>query len=356
MTSDDPQTGSTLRRRDPDVVRARLEGWLAKAAGLGEPVEVTALTLPSGAGFSNETYLFDTRGSDGEGSFVLQAAPIGEALFQSYDLRKVFELQRALAGHGLPVAPMRWYEAGSEVLGAPFYVMDRVAGEVPADRPTYHAEGFVTTMPPAQREEMWWAGLSAMARLHAIDPASVGVELGPLEDPIAYRLDHWTQFVRWASPDPLPHFDDIMAWLRANRPHPKAAPSIIWGDAKLSNVIFDGTQVRALLDWELCGVGPAEDDLSHWMWLDHFAARSAGIPRLEGLPGRDATLAFYARALGREIESFDWWWVYAIMRLQAVVHRIMQRMRALGNMPANTDIGAANSVTGIIRELLDELG
>jgi aminoglycoside phosphotransferase (APT) family kinase protein len=350
---------TTLRRRDPESIERALRGWLADRLGPESQPRISRLELPSGAGFSNETYLFDARyrqdGKERTDGFVLQAAPIGEALFQTYDLRKVFDLQRALAARGLPVAPMRWYEGSPELLGAPFYVMNRVDGQVPADRPSYHSTGFLQDLDPATRERMWWSGLSALARLHALDPAAVGVDLGSLEDSVGDRLDHWTQFVAWSSPDPLPHFDEIMSWLRANRPYPTARPSIIWGDAKLSNILFKDGEAQALLDWELCTVGPAEDDLSHFLWLDHFSALGAGVDRLAGLPDRAETEAWYAKALGRELESPEWWWVYAIMRLQVVVHRIMHQLRALGGLPADTDIGAANSVTKIVRQVLDEL-
>jgi aminoglycoside phosphotransferase (APT) family kinase protein len=350
---------TTLHRREPEVIEHALQGWLSDRLGPDSRPRISRLELPSGAGFSNETYLFDATyrqdGKERTEGFVLQAAPIGEALFQTYDLRKVFDLQRALAARGLPVAPMRWYEDSPDLLGAPFYVMNRVPGEVPADSPSYHGAGFLHDLDPATRERMWWSGLASLARLHALDPAEVGVDLGSLDDPVGDRLDHWTQFVAWASPDPLPYFDEIMGWLRANRPYPTARPSIIWGDAKLSNILFQDGEAQALLDWELCTVGPAEDDLSHFLWLDHFSALGAGGDRLAGLPGRAETQAWYAEALGRELESPDWWWVYAIMRLQVVVHRIMHQLRALGSLPADTDIGAANSVTKIVRQLLDEL-
>jgi aminoglycoside phosphotransferase (APT) family kinase protein len=354
-------SGATSRRRDPDVITGVLTAWLEARLGPGSRPVIANLSLPSGAGFSNETYLFDVHydephdGGRRHDRLVMQVAPDGDALFQSYDLRKVFELQKVLASFDVPVAPMRWYEPTPGLLGAPFYVMQRVEGQVPADRPSYHREGFLHDLDAATRERMWWSGLSAMARVHAIDPSTIGLDLGALEDPVGDRLDHWTQFVAWSSPDPLPLFDEIMAWLRANRPYPRARPSIVWGDAKLSNIIFDGGEAQAVLDWELCTVGPAEDDLSHWLWLDHHSANSAGVDRLPGLPDRARTEAWYAEALGRELESPQWWWVYAIMRLQVVVHRIMHQLRALGQLPPDTDIGARNSVNPIIGALLDEL-
>ncbi|HEX4019287.1 MAG TPA: phosphotransferase family protein [Frankiaceae bacterium] len=352
---------ATLKRRDPADIERALAAWLADRLDAAGAPAITRLELPSGAGYSNETYLFDAEYAPAAGqplrteSFVLQAAPVGEALFQTYDLRKVFELQTALGTRGVPVAPMRWYEPSAGLLGAPFYVMDRVGGSVPADRPSYHAEGFLTELEPDTRERMWWSGLSAMAQVHALDPRTVGVDLGSLDDPVGARLEHWTQFVAWASPDRLPYFDEAMQWLRRNRPYPQAPPSIVWGDAKLSNILFEDGQARALLDWELCTVGPAEDDLAHWLWLDHHSAVGARVARLPGLPDRQQTEAWYAGKLGRELEAPEWWWVYAIVRLQAVVHRIMHQLRALGGLPPETDIGQANSVNHIVRDLLQEL-
>ncbi len=126
---------TTLRRRDPESIERALRGWLADRLGPESQPRISRLELPTGAGFSNETYLFDASyrqdGTERTDGFVLQAAPIGEALFQTYDLRKVFDLQRALAARGLPVAPMRWYEGSPELLGAPFYVMNRVDGSSP---------------------------------------------------------------------------------------------------------------------------------------------------------------------------------------------------------------------------------
>src|ERR1700712_348586 len=91
---------ATLKRRDPADVERALTAWLADRLGTGSAPTITRLDLPSGAGYSNETYLFDVDYAPQAGapvrseSFVLQAAPVGEALFQTYDLRKVFDLQR----------------------------------------------------------------------------------------------------------------------------------------------------------------------------------------------------------------------------------------------------------------------
>ena len=355
--------GDTLARRDPEAVRAALEPWLGRALQADGPARVASIALPSGAGFSNETFLVDVEyaieGRACARAFAVQAEPIGSALFERYDLAKVFELQRALARHDVPVAPMRWYEPDPEALGAPFYVMDRVAGRVPSDNPSYHAEGFVADAKPGERESMWWSAIDAMAAIHRVEldalPSTLSHALGPLDDPVGERLAWWERFVAWASPDPLPHFAEAMQWLHAHRPHPRAAPSIVWGDAKLANLIYEGSEVRAVLDWELCSAGPAEEDLAHLLWMDEFASGGQGIARLEGLPERAETLARYAEALGRPLEAIDWWSTFVVVRLQAIIHRIMHQVRAHGGLPPETELAAVNPVSRFVEAWLAQV-
>lgn len=76
----------------------------------------------------------------------------------------------------IPVPPIRWYEADSSLLGAPFFVMDRIAGQVPTDMPPYHTGGWVTEIEPAEREAIWWNALEIVARLHRLDAAALDVD------------------------------------------------------------------------------------------------------------------------------------------------------------------------------------
>ena len=102
---------TTLERRDADQVIAGLERWLPRRDPRAGAARVVDFVVPSGAGFSNETYVFEVEWSRaGRERLVVQAAPVGEALFQHYDLEKMFRLQRALGERGVPAAPMRWYE------------------------------------------------------------------------------------------------------------------------------------------------------------------------------------------------------------------------------------------------------
>ena len=351
---------TTLARRDAEAVRLGLERWLPRGLGGAGGAVVSNLIAPSGAGFSNETYVFDVVWEGGaEERLVVQAAPMGDALFQRYDLRKMFDLQLALGQRGVPTAPMRGYEDDGFVLGSPFYVMDYVAGRVPADNPPYVVEGFVVQATPEQRAAMWWSTVEAMATLHRVDPDDLSPQLreslGAGRDPVEEKLAFWDQFVRWASHDELPLHDEALGWLRAHRPEGRLPLSVLWGDPKLANVVYQDWTARAVLDWELCGVGYAEEDVAAFLWMAHYAAAGAGAAPLDGIPGPSETIERYGALLGRPLEQMDWWWVFSVFRLSAICHRIMHQVRALGGLPVETNVGAINPITGLLRQELDRV-
>src|SRR5207302_4795251 len=117
----------------------------------------------------------------------------------------------------VPVPAVRWYEPDPAALGAPFIVMDHVAGQVPGDQPTYHQEGWVVEAPPAARERMWWSSLDVLARVHRLDVDALG--LGFVSRPeygrtgIDQQLGYYERFLAWTGAD-LPAARAALAWLR----------------------------------------------------------------------------------------------------------------------------------------------
>ena len=75
--------------------------------------------------------------------------------------------------------------------------------------------------------------------------------------------------------------------------------------------MFDGFDVVALFDWELCGVGPAEEDLMNLLAVDAVLAELFGVPRIDGFASRDETVAIYEQLLGRDLVATNWWHVFA---------------------------------------------
>jgi aminoglycoside phosphotransferase (APT) family kinase protein len=358
------EDGYTLRRRSPATVVAGLEKWLPGKLGV-RAVAVRNLATPGGSGFSNETYLFSAQWDGGRADLVLQAAPIGSALFRTYDLEAMFRVQERVGEiSSVPVPRMRGYESDPAVLGSPFYVMDRVPGRIPTDHPPYHKEGWLTEVSPEWRRRAWESGVDAMARLHALDVESDGFGfladapwgMRVCADAVAERLRAWREFLTWAAEEPLPIVLEALDELERTRPRVPQRLAVHWGDAKLSNCVLDERGVAALLDWELCGLSDPEEDLAHWLMLDWFLESTSGSARLEGLPGRVETVARYEERTGRPTHAVEWWFRFSLVRLSIITHRVMAQVRRNGMIPADVDLASVNPVAFLVRPLFEREG
>lgn len=355
----------TTERRDAEEVRRILESWLS-ARLPGSVLEHLRVTAPSGHGFSNDTFLVDAVVDGTAMPLALQAAPTGPALFPEYRIDRMAAIQCDLRDHSdVPIANVRWYEDDASVLGAPFYVMDKVEGRVPDESPKpYHAAGWVLEATPDERRRLWMSVLDAMGRLHRLDVAThfdylTTTRWGmPLDaDPASERVRQWRDFTVWAcEADELPAslMDAWDALAKALPPRPERL-SIAWGDAKLGNVMFDGFDVVALFDWELCAVGPAEEDLMNQLAVDQVLANVCRVPRLDGFPSPAETIAVYEEILGRDLVGTAWWYAFALAKMAAEVHRIMRQWRKLGAVPAAVDLEAVNTAIPVLLMALEAL-
>jgi aminoglycoside phosphotransferase (APT) family kinase protein len=347
--------------RDPASVKAALERWLPEELGM-EGAEVVGLEKPSGSGFSNETFTFDVRyraaGQERKRGFALQAAPLGEGLFPEYDMLRMFHLQKLVGDQSeVPVAPMVACHIESELLGAPFYLMDRVAGHVPLDNPSYHAEGWLHDASPEEQAAAWWSAIDALVKLHSIDPEAS--DLGFLENGwqgpgVAAKLESWERFMRRVVGErSAPLLEEGLAKLKRRLPE-EGPVGITWGDAKPGNIIFQGTRAAALLDWELASLGPPEEDLVHWIFMDRFLSEGLHVERLPHLPGREETFARYQEESGRELRNLEWWELYSAWRLAVVIYRIMCLYKGLGLLPEEADPYEVNVATGLLGTILEQ--
>lgn len=123
------------KRRDVEELDRALHPWLAQRFP-GRQLEDLDVAAPSGHGFSNDTIMVEATVDATNVPLVVQAAPRGPGLFPEYPIDRMAAIQRDLRDHSdVPVANVRWFEADTSVLGAPFYVMDRIDGLVPDESP-----------------------------------------------------------------------------------------------------------------------------------------------------------------------------------------------------------------------------
>ena len=355
----------TTKRRDPEEVRRALWQWLPDRLG-GSVLDGLQVAAPKGHGYSNDTLIVDAVVDGAPMPLVVQAAPTGPGLFPDYPIARMARVQQSLRDHtDVPVADVRWLEEDPAILGAPFYVMGRLEGRVPDESPTaYHAAGWVAAATPAERRQLWRSTLEAMACLHRVDVATHFRQLtetrwgmGLDADPADERVRQWRDYTVWASDDDEPPPTLMSAWdaLQASLPSRPDRLSIGWGDAKLGNVMFQGFDVRALLDWELCGVAPAEEDLMNLLAVDAVLADLFRVPRIDGFHSREETIDLYEQQLGRALVGTNWWHVFALAKMAAEIHRILRQTRKARGMPVDIDLDSVNGALPRLRRELETL-
>jgi aminoglycoside phosphotransferase (APT) family kinase protein len=349
----------TAWERDLVSARANLERWLrAKLPGASE-LAVSELVAPQSSGFSNETLLFELayteNGRHRSESLVVRIQPTGFAVFPEYDMRLQYDCMRLLANTAVPVPRVLWLEtADSSVVGAPFYVMARIDGRVPSDRPPYPADGWVKELAPAGQARVWWGGIEAMAKIHTLDWRALG--FGFVDKPelgrtgLDQQLAFYERYMKWAARGrPQPTVEAAWEWLCKHKPVDEP-DSLVWGDARIGNIIFapDGVEPVAVLDWEMVTHGNGEQDLAWAIFLDRHHTEGLGVPKLPGFPSYADTIERYQELTGRPVRWQKFYTVFAGFRFAVIMCRIAQQMVHYGVMPADSTFETNNTVTQLL--------
>jgi aminoglycoside phosphotransferase (APT) family kinase protein len=347
-------------RRDLTETHERLLGWLVAKLPGARAVELSELSGPAATGFSNDTLLFELRyREDGQRvtrSLVCRIEPTGSGVFPRYDVAQQYRIMRALRASRVPVPEMAWLEPDPSVLGAPFFVMERVAGRIPSDNPTYHTAGWVVEIPAEERRALWESAVDALAEIHRQDPDALGVQLeapAPGSDTAAWQLAHWSRYYDWvAAGSGKPLLAAALRWLHEHRPKSDAR-RLCWGDARIGNMIFEGGRCVAVLDWEMATLGPPEMDLGWFLYMDRHHHECVGAPRLPGFPSRDETVARWQHRVGTRARHLEYWEAFAAFRFAAIMERLAGQMTMLGLLPADSTFAVDNTASRLLARILD---
>jgi aminoglycoside phosphotransferase (APT) family kinase protein len=272
-------------------------------------------------GRSNLTYLL----TDGRDRWVLRRPPLGHVLETAHDMRREHRLLAALSSTDVPV-PRPLLLAGSEVIGAPFYVMDFADGQVLRERA--QLEGLDAAAATALANEL----VDVLVRLHRLDPEQVGLgDLGRPEGYLERQLRRWGRQLESSHSRDLPELSRLAERLGAQLPVSRSA-AIVHGDYRLDNVVVDPAQghIVAVLDWEMATLGdPLTDLASTLVWWDGMrgldspvAAVPADVP---GYPGGDSLLAAYDRQSRLDLAPLPWYLGFAFFKIAAIFEGIHYR-------------------------------
>lgn len=338
-------------QRDAESTQRLLQQWLRNRSG-DDHLSVDALHIPQNSGFSNETLIFETRGLQSR-SMVARVYSAAARIYPGITFRDQYDMHVRLHRSGrVPVPRPYWYEADPELLGAPFYVMDRVDGEVPPDFPSYHRAGWFAELNPASRARLWYAAIRAMHRVHGVPPPPAPA--GPAPDPVVQELARYESHLDFFAPDSPDLARRALDRLRLTRPAPGGSPSVqLWGDARIGNVVFSGTGVAALLDFEMGGVGPAEMDLAWFLYLDRHLSEGIGSPRLPGLPAAGESVAYYERLCGRPITGMPFYELLASFKFFLITARVTELAVEWGIVGSRSQLPLHDNAARLLGRTLD---
>jgi len=296
-------------RRPPLIVLEPLERFL-DAHGIGSgPVDAR----PIGDGHSNVTYELRRAGA----RVVLRRPPRPPIPASAHDVLREARLLRALRPAGVRVPETLAVCEDPEVIGMPFFVMEHVDAEVVGER-----------VPPALDDEAARARMAedlvdALVELHRVDPAAAGL------DGFGRRTGYLERQVRrfgsiWQSQRTrdIPEVGAVAAWLASHVPA-GGDVSVVHGDYRLGNVMFDRVQprLRAILDWEMSTLGDPLADVGYVCatWAqpgqeDNPLTILSAVTRRPGFPAPDQLRERYARGSGRDVDDLRFYEVLALFK------------------------------------------
>ncbi|OBF10793.1 phosphotransferase family protein [Mycobacterium sp. 852002-10029_SCH5224772] len=359
--------------RDVTTLPTVMSRWLSTVLPDGAKPEVTVESGVDSTGMSSETIILSTRwqqdGQPIEQKLVTRVAPTAEdvQVFPTYRLDHQFDVIRKVGElTDVPVPRVRWLENTGDVLGTPFFVMDYVDGVVPPDVMPYTFGGnWFADAPVGRQRALQDATVGVLAQLHSIPDAQSTFGFlteGQTGDTALRKHFNWVRsWYDFAVPDigRSPLLERTFDWLEANWPAEAAAaePVLLWGDARVGNVLYQDFAPVAVLDWEMVTLGPRELDVA-WMIFAHMVFQElAGLAALPGLPEvmrEDDVRATYARLTGVEIGDLHWFYVYSGVMWACVFMRTGARRVHFGETEKPDDVESLFYHAGLMRNLIGE--
>ena len=317
------------------------------------------------AGFSNLTYLLRA----GDRELVLRRPPIGAKIKTAHDMSREYRI----LSHLHPVynkvpRPLLFCE-DEKILGASFYVMERVHGVILRAQPPRGIE-----LTPTLMRGLSETFIENLAEIHEIDYAAAG--LGDLGSPQGYvkrQVEGWTKRYFNALTDDVPSIERLAEWLHENLPPDSSKAALIHNDYKYDNLVLapdEFARVVAVLDWEMATIGdPLMDfgtSLGYWVEPadpEEWQRYGFGLTSLPGSLTRAELLERYEKRTRRRIDDPVFYFTYGLLKIAVIVQQIYFRyQKGLTSDPRFAQLGALVKACGnlaqraIERKRIDALG
>ena len=274
-------------------------------------------------GRSNPTH----RLTDGSRRWILRRPPAGPVPGGAHDISREYRVMTALRDSAVPVPRTVCLSAGTDGLGAPFYVMDAVEGR------TLRTGADTEVLSLDQRRRLGENLVDTLVALHEIDPARCGLDgWGRPDGFLTRQLERWRRQWYAIATRECPEVDKIIAMLGPATP-PLRFPGIVHGDYKIDNVLVghqDPTRILAVLDWEMATTGDTLADLGLLVsfWDEPgamFNPITAGATAHPGFPSAGEIIGRYADRRGIDPAMIDWYVAFSDLKVAVLLEQIHAR-------------------------------
>lgn len=298
-----------------------VNSYLAKhLPGYQGPLSASKFQL----GQSNPTFKLTTPGRN----YVLRRKPPGQLLKSAHAVDREFRVQSALQGTDVPVAKMHLLCQDETIIGSDFYVMDLIDGRN-FNEPT------LDELNNPDRGKVMDEINRVLAALHDVDIKAVGLEdYGAPGEYFGRQVSRWVKQYRATETGTLASMDSLIEWLQANMPADDGQRTLVHGDFRLDNMMFEksGTKCLAVLDWELSTTGHPYSDLAsiimQWQLPVGSVTRGlAGVDRAAtGLPSNEDFIEQYCARRGiAKIDNFGFYVAFCFFRMSAIIQGVYKR-------------------------------
>jgi aminoglycoside phosphotransferase (APT) family kinase protein len=285
------------------------------------PGEVTGPLTASliAGGKSNLTYVV----TDGHREWVVRRPPLGHVLATAHDMAREHRVMTALRDTDVPVPRTYALCEDEEVIGARFYVMERVHGT------PYRTAAELAALGPERTRAVSVRAVETLARLHSVDPDAVGLaDFGRPEGFLERQVRRWKKQLDASRSRDLQGADELHELLAASIPA-EQTPAVVHGDYRLDNLLVDEEDhVAAVLDWEMATLGDPLTDVGLMLVYGRLGSLDASVSDASSAPGflsEAETVSLYAERSGRDLSSMGFYLGLASFKLAVILEGIHYR-------------------------------
>ena len=280
-------------------------------------------------GQSNPTFKLLTD----NGTFVLRRQPPGKLLKSAHAVDREFRVINALQNSEVPVPKAYHLCEDPDIIGSMFYIMAHVDGDI------FWNSALPEIAASSTRTAMYDEMNRVLASLHSVDVQSAGLsDYGKPGSYFERQLSRWTKQYRASELEHIKEIEELISYLEANLPDDDGQVSLVHGDFRLDNMMFDMSdtnqpKVIAVLDWELSTLGHPYSDLAYQcmqLRLPSDIAHAAGLGGLDrealGIPSEKAYIDAYCkrRNIGK-IDNWTFYLAFSFFRLAAILQGVVKR-------------------------------